>query len=983
MLVVHPSSTCDVCLDGYNWTTPANAPHAIACGHVFCLQCLHSLNPSNCPLCRKAFQPDRIKKLHVDRIYPGQDQDVTSEETELLQRVALYFGENTSVEDVNAVIDEVNAWLGARPDNDGAHRSLRSAADGLRDYWDLQRQLSYEKEEHRETKQSYRQRLQLKDDDLKKAHLVEQNLLEQMENAEKEWKMKLTRANAEIALLRSEQVRSHDRRKLERPEVQVPRLDLSRSEGASNALPQLPRTASPERIPSVMRSNTSSSRRSSRRTEPTPGPSGSANTIRSQTRRLSSPGPFPGPSSILQEGDDESRRDRSLLPPLIVPGARPHEKIVPPRPDGWFGSFKSPSATINSRSTRLSNATPPSASAGAGPSSVSPTAYGWQYGAASDGRYGYYTAPWPQPSRAVSAVDNAGAPSSSLSNPPRPLAYPTYASTSYTAQQPIAGPSGTNRSDSSGSHTVRNAPAMPRRTPSGRSRREDTISSSRTPRGDAVETSQPHEEPLSSATLNSMTLLNPPPNPQMGDQPPEVNERRDLLDLLRDSSPAPSPASTWGTINSSDLPSRNSASSDLSVGDLGLIGLPNDSASSLSVGDLGLVGLPSGSRELLTDSEDDEPAVIPPPNLGEDDDLQTTTPTSRPFARSAGSETSLLRPQMGNHDRSAGLGFNAGIDHSASHEIISGPQDLRFVSDSLLQFANEDSTSRGGRASQADHRSRRSSHSNADDAPDTIVGARTGLALYSSRPQSRPDEYGASSSQGSSTPSSHRFDRGSMSDSEHVGAGYVRDQSRTSERRRHTTMADNVASSPHSHWIPETAIPQSPTVFRSAHDIAPPWSAVRSTAYQPNMSYRPVAPPFSGTNSAYRLAGDVIQPASVLQHAIPPSPPNQTSASIWAHYAPPTPSIRGSTSRRTSTSSRVSDRQIPQARYGSPPNSVLFGAAPEAPTISTSDGFVPSLGQSSLLLSFPAASSTSGENSAIHAPAPRSAGSQHNSLQQR
>ena len=41
MLVVHPASLCDVCLDPYNISSePANSPHVIACGHIFCLTCV-------------------------------------------------------------------------------------------------------------------------------------------------------------------------------------------------------------------------------------------------------------------------------------------------------------------------------------------------------------------------------------------------------------------------------------------------------------------------------------------------------------------------------------------------------------------------------------------------------------------------------------------------------------------------------------------------------------------------------------------------------------------------------------------------------------------------------------------------------------------------------------------------------------------------------------------------------------------------------
>jgi hypothetical protein len=43
MLVVHPASCCDVCLDPYSISSElASSPHAIACGHIFCLTCVHT-----------------------------------------------------------------------------------------------------------------------------------------------------------------------------------------------------------------------------------------------------------------------------------------------------------------------------------------------------------------------------------------------------------------------------------------------------------------------------------------------------------------------------------------------------------------------------------------------------------------------------------------------------------------------------------------------------------------------------------------------------------------------------------------------------------------------------------------------------------------------------------------------------------------------------------------------------------------------------
>ncbi|OBZ78379.1 hypothetical protein A0H81_01986 [Grifola frondosa] len=64
MLVLHPTSTCDVCLEGYYGT---NDPHAIVCGHIFCLRCLQSLTRQCCPLCRTSFHPLDVRKLHVDK----------------------------------------------------------------------------------------------------------------------------------------------------------------------------------------------------------------------------------------------------------------------------------------------------------------------------------------------------------------------------------------------------------------------------------------------------------------------------------------------------------------------------------------------------------------------------------------------------------------------------------------------------------------------------------------------------------------------------------------------------------------------------------------------------------------------------------------------------------------------------------------------------------------------------------------------------
>jgi hypothetical protein len=36
MLILHPSSSCDVCLEDYDLDDLAKSPHAVNCGHIFC-----------------------------------------------------------------------------------------------------------------------------------------------------------------------------------------------------------------------------------------------------------------------------------------------------------------------------------------------------------------------------------------------------------------------------------------------------------------------------------------------------------------------------------------------------------------------------------------------------------------------------------------------------------------------------------------------------------------------------------------------------------------------------------------------------------------------------------------------------------------------------------------------------------------------------------------------------------------------------------
>lgn len=127
MLQVHPDSTCDVCLDQYSFSNPAKTPHAIACGHIFCLECLAHLNhPTSCPLCRKAFGIDRVKKLHVDRHIPGGREAATPGAWSLVQRLARCARSEVDIQSTEELIREGQQWLDA--DN---HKELFPEVDAV------------------------------------------------------------------------------------------------------------------------------------------------------------------------------------------------------------------------------------------------------------------------------------------------------------------------------------------------------------------------------------------------------------------------------------------------------------------------------------------------------------------------------------------------------------------------------------------------------------------------------------------------------------------------------------------------------------------------------------------------------------------------------------------------------------------------------------------------------------------------------------
>ncbi|OBZ78377.1 hypothetical protein A0H81_01984 [Grifola frondosa] len=183
MLVVHPSSTCDVCLEPYNWTTPRNAPHAIQCGHIFCQQCLENLHPSVCPLCRKSF--GSVKKLHVDRLTDVQHgSTVEEDEADLLHRIALHFADGTEVDRAEAIIRYVYEWMAVHPENLSASRTLRTATTALHNYKSLQQKSEGYQRDIRQISENYMNLERNAKADRDRTKKVEEGLLVKVEELE-------------------------------------------------------------------------------------------------------------------------------------------------------------------------------------------------------------------------------------------------------------------------------------------------------------------------------------------------------------------------------------------------------------------------------------------------------------------------------------------------------------------------------------------------------------------------------------------------------------------------------------------------------------------------------------------------------------------------------------------------------------------------------------------------------------------------------
>jgi hypothetical protein len=101
--------------------------HRIEFTHYTILRCLQQLEHRICPLCRKPFTLERVKKLHVDLPDPGAFSPDPA--LQLLQRLALVSAQDSSSEEFVEVVEHAKVFI----DSHEQDPSVR--ARHLSDFW--------------------------------------------------------------------------------------------------------------------------------------------------------------------------------------------------------------------------------------------------------------------------------------------------------------------------------------------------------------------------------------------------------------------------------------------------------------------------------------------------------------------------------------------------------------------------------------------------------------------------------------------------------------------------------------------------------------------------------------------------------------------------------------------------------------------------------------------------------------------------------
>lgn len=650
---------------------------------------------------------------------------------------------------------------------------------------------------------------------------------------------------------------------------------MSRLQNLSNPLPAPPRPISPERLASIGRSPAPSIRNLYRTTS---------------TSRVSvaqnAAGPSASPNGRSRFEDPRAlRRDRNLPTGVLVPGAQ--QKVVPPRPGDQQNHSAPPGRTWNPLDAASAPPVPPTGAhttEGGVPLRREQNEHGqsvyYQYGFVPGTGYAWFQVPYSQSQASVASTQSNATAGPSRNGAAAPSAAPGATARGRSIyEQPIV-------EDNSRAEAGPSSPNANRgHTPSRRSSQRHASS------GAPAESEQLRAAPArrshsgSYPSLSSMTLLNMP-NPSSGTVS-SVADRQDIMDILSVNTPRmthsqPSPATTWGTVHSSQVPSRAShnPSNNPSLSDLGLMGLPEPTA-------------------LVASSDDDSQSDSSGGDDGPSDSIdhdEFMTPRSRPLSYDRTVASPEHAPPSAHTHTTPGTGFllNAGARHSSVHPTIRGPQELQAVTESLMRLVHVDQDGQGSQRHRSFESERfASSTPNPRDPSDAILGARTGVPLYSSRPQSiRPDmAYGSSSAAHSRSGSSHRLDREYMSDSEHAHGRAVHDEQRhhhsqtrhRSSRRQSSLSSEVVAVIPPAPVTAPGAYHRQPSAPSRVSEREPRSARFESPVYThadtPREHRTHSSAPASAVDASASLSSlSLHQPQGGLQLSFMPSASGSSSA---------------------------------------------------------------------------------------------------------
>lgn len=338
MLIVHPSSTCDVCLEPFAWQNQTATPHAIPCGHIFCLQCLQSTHPSNCPLCRKAYIPERVKKLHVDPCTTEtEDDNPVLQVNGFLRRLAHVSGDNTPEHLAVEVITEVNSWLAAHGPSEAVYRPLRNAVTALQRAISLHREATAARQAMQKQEEDLWKQIRLRDLDLQTARTVEENLLNRLQRTEEDCEAKLSRAEKARAEMEVEFIRM-------RAEHAQFREELAKYR-ANSQPPVQPGPRERYDRPVTSMSRRTSYSHSAHPVHPMSARNDPVHLHSDADRAIDA---SPSTSTIFEDAGLASRTKRMTRPSVVIPGAPECRRIIPPLPAPFrFSDFRGTSAPLD------------------------------------------------------------------------------------------------------------------------------------------------------------------------------------------------------------------------------------------------------------------------------------------------------------------------------------------------------------------------------------------------------------------------------------------------------------------------------------------------------------------------------------------------------------------------------------------------------------------------------------------------------------